>query len=127
LKPLDAQKKIFNEWFNTTNYIYNKTIETIKKGHEKNPISLRNLLVTDETRTKNILYDINLKKLKEFDNEKKILKKKDKNINSNFLFIKEQLINEMIKDLKNKQKKIPLEKNNNINIWELKTPKNIRE
>ena len=127
MKPIYAQKKIFNEWFNTTNYMYNKTIETIKKGHKKNPISLRNLLVTDETRTKNILYDVYLKKLKELNNEKKILEKKDKNINSNFLFIKEQLMNEMIKDLKNKQKKIPLEKNNNINIWELKTPKNIRE
>jgi len=131
LKPRDVQKKMFNEWFNTTNYIYNKTIETIKNGHKKNPISLRNLLVTDETRTKNILYNVNLKKLKELNNDKIILEKKinekNKRINSDFLFIKEQLINDMIKDLKTKQKNIPLEKNNNINTWELKTPKNIRE
>ena len=127
MKPRDVQKKMFNEWFNTTNYIYNKTIETIKKGHKKNPISLRNLLVTDETRTKNILYNVNLKKIKELNNDKIILEKKNKSINSDFLFIKEQLINDMIKDLKNKQKNIPLEKNNNINTWELKTPKNIRE
>jgi len=69
---------MFNEWFNTTNYIYNKTIETIKKGHKKNPISLRNLLVTDETRTKNILYNVNLKKKKELNNDKIILEKKTK-------------------------------------------------
>ncbi len=123
---------IFNEWFNTTNYIYNKTIETIKKGHKNNPFGLRNLLVTNETRTKNIIYDEILKKIKELDNNnqeiKKIYNKKNnKTNNNNNLFIKMQLINEMIKDLKNKQKNIPLEKNNNINTWELKTPKNIRE
>ena len=46
LYPTTIQRKIKNEIFNTTRYVYNKTVECIKNGHEISFQSLRNKLVT---------------------------------------------------------------------------------
>ena len=42
------QRKIIDNWINTSNYVYNKTLEKINNGHVIN--SLRDLLVTDYTK-----------------------------------------------------------------------------
>lgn len=124
LKPNNKQKELFNEWFNTTNYLYNKTIECVNKKI-KTPLDfqgLRDLLVTNETKKNNDYYDEVVKKIKELEKYKKLLELNNKNKEKT----KINLITSMINDLKNKKKKLPIEKNNNVNYWELKTPKEIR-
>jgi hypothetical protein len=44
------QQLIINDWLNTSNYIYNKTLEQIKNGHKVNFFNLRDLLVTNITK-----------------------------------------------------------------------------
>ena len=44
------QQLIIDDWINTSNYIYNKTLEKIKNGHKINFNNLRDLLVTDNTK-----------------------------------------------------------------------------
>lgn len=103
--PNKEQLSIFNDWFNVSTYLYNKTVETIKNGHIPNFISLRNLLVSENTKTKNPKYIEILKKIKEL--------KKSTNKESE------------IKLLRNEIKNISSVKNN-INEWELIVPKEIR-
>ncbi len=59
IKLNKEQLIIINEWFNTCNYLYNKANEYVKyKKHKPNFMSLRDLLITNNTkkRTKNILF-----------------------------------------------------------------------
>jgi transposase len=128
LKPSKEQKKVFDEWFDTTTYIYNKTLECINKNEKKalDFNGLRDLLVTNETKKNNNSYDIIIKELKKLEKYKKLLDENYKNNNSNFLKIKIELVNSIIQDLKNKKRKLPIEKNQKIREWELKTPKEIR-
>lgn len=106
-KPTLKQKQVLNEWFDTTLYVYNKTIECIKKG--SNPLDkqgLRNILVTNETRIQNEEYaglKLQLKNLE---------KEKEKN-------------KEMILSIKQQIKNLPIHKNP-IEEWELNTPKDVR-
>ena len=110
------QKKILNEWFNTTNYVYNKTIELIKRGEFRalDFQGLRTHLVTSNTRTQHGDYDKLTKKIKDYEKEKNTNEKQ------------KRLMKEMIKDVKNQLKRLPIEKNNGIYDWELNTPKDIR-
>lgn len=112
LKPSNEQKKVFDEWFNTTIYIYNKTLECINKNERKalDFKGLRDLLVTNETKKNNDNYDVIIKEVKKLEKYKKILDNDYKNKNNNFLKIKIELVNNMIQDLKNKKKKLPFEK-----------------
>lgn len=125
LKPTISQKKVFNEWFNTTNYIYNKTVEYIKKGHKALDFQgLRDKIITFETKKNNSDYNIIYSKIKKLEKEKKQLDNfKNKTL---IITLRIKLIESIITDLKNKKKKLPIEKNNKINDWELKTPKDIR-
>ena len=50
------QKEIINKWIHTSNYVYNKTIEAINKGHKPNFYDLRDLLVTKNTKKNHELY-----------------------------------------------------------------------
>jgi site-specific recombinase XerC len=139
--PVNQQQKvIIDDWINTSNYVYNKTLEKIKKGHKVNFMSLRDLLVTNNTKKHSDEYKsfddiiIKLKQEKQIINEK-IKKYKLCNLNN-----KKELIDKLNKELKikineiqiiNKQrrhlvKNIKSTKNNEINNWELKTPKEIR-
>lgn len=45
-----AQKKIIDEWINTSRAIYNKTLKDIKNGTKINFIQLRDKFVTYETK-----------------------------------------------------------------------------
>ena len=142
LKLNNKQQKIINDWINTSNYVYNKTIESINNGHKINFYSLRDKLVTNETKKYNPIYKsydelniplynekkdlkINLNKL----NKKK--KKTEENLNNINTIIKqiEQIDMKVLNNNKLKKeaiKNIESEKNDNINEWELNTPKDTR-
>lgn len=122
MKPTTNQKKVFNEWFNTTNYIYNKTIEYINKGHKALDFQgLRDLLVTNETKKNNSCYDDLVKEIKKLEKEKRMSENKTIENKEEITRIEKEIF-----DLKLKKKNLPIEKNNAINKWELKTPKEIR-
>jgi putative transposase len=136
IKPTFYQKSIFNEWFNTSNYVYNKTIEYInKKNYKPNFINLRNILVTENTKLNNINYNEIIK----YNNIIKELKKELKTLNeelnndelnndelNNKIISIEMQIKQNKKIIETIRKSINSEKNENIKDWELNTPKDIR-
>ena len=83
IKLNKEQLIIIKEWFNTYNYLYNKANEYVKfKKHKPNFMALRDLLITNNTKKKNINYIILDNEIKELYNEKKQIEKKlnkDKN------------------------------------------------
>ena len=133
LKLNNKQKEIINDWINTSNYVYNKTIEEINNGHKINFISLRDKLVTNETKKYNPIYkllsDINIplyNEKKELKKElNKINKKKKKNINDyNSIKNLTELIEKIDIKVKNNNKvrrdgikNIEFENNDDINDW----------
>lgn len=121
LKLNEEQKTIINEWINTSNYVYNKTVENINKTKSyPNFQNLRDYYVTNNTKKNNSEYISFSNKIKELHQYKKTLKIKD-DINK---------INEKIKHLKIElrtiAKNLEYEKNSNVNDWELNTPKEVR-
>ena len=131
------QQKIINEWINTSNYVYNKTLEKIKSGIKPNWLDLRDMLVTNNTKKKSIEYNSYNSELQNLRLEKKKLLSQltilKKNNNIDQVNIIQENINTIInhinminKDRRNSVKKIKSEKNNQINEWELNTPKEVR-
>ena len=115
LRTNTEQRKILNEWFNTSNYVYNKALYEIKENKaQPNFINLRNLLVTAETKMKDILY-------KETNDAIKLLKKQQKIPETN-----QEELNEQIKKQRDILKTIKKETNGGVLSWELNTPKEIR-
>ena len=142
LKLNNKQREIINEWINTSNYVYNKTIEAINNGHKINFNSLRDKLVTNETKKYNPIYksydELNLflcNEKKDLNNNLNKLNKKKKKTEDDQANIKDfikkiEQIDIKINDNKNLKKEaiknIKFEKNENINDWELNTPKDTR-
>ena len=139
--PVNQQQKaIIDNWINTSNYVYNKTLEKIKKGHQINFMTLRDSLVTNNTKKYSDEYksfDNKIIKLKQekkdiYDKIKKYkllkLNDIDKLINelNNKLEIKNNEIKIINKQRRDSVKNIKSIKNNEINKWELQTPKEIR-
>jgi putative transposase len=110
------QQKIINEWVNTSNYVYNKTLEKVKSGLAPNWMDLRDLLVISKTKKTSNEYI-------SFDEKIKVLKQKYKDTNNIEL---KEAINKMQQDRRDVVKKIKYTKNNTINDWELNTPKEVR-
>ena len=144
-----VQQKIINEWCNTSNYIYNKTLEKIKSGAKPNWMNLRDSLVISRTKknsteyktstdnnkifkekynevTNSIIHDINI----EYKNVDKIKSNKIKLILEKFKKSREddlkRITNNLNQERRNMVKNIKYEKNTNINTWELNTPKEVR-
>jgi len=132
IKLNKEQLIIVKEWFNTCNYLYNKANEYVKfKKHKPNFMSLRDLLITNNTKKKNIDYIILDNEIKELYNQKKQIEKKLNKDKDNSELIKSKkdyinLINEKNKIKREKAKEMKSEKNDIVNEWELKTPKEIR-
>jgi transposase len=129
------QSKIIDEWMSTSNYIYNKTISYIKKGHNPDFNNLRDLIITEGTKKNSDEYksfDDLYKKLHE--SKKKILNElnKQKKANNNTELIETELfeikkaIAKLNQDRRDAVKNITCEINKNVNKWELNTPKDIR-
>jgi IS605 OrfB family transposase len=134
LKLNETQKKIIDEWFATTNYVYNKTLNYINNKHKINFQSLRDKIVTNNSRKNNKNYSkitSNIKNIKKMIIKLTLL---NKNLNNNELFasvltknnIEINELNIMLEIYKMKLKSIETEKNTNIKEWELNTPKEIR-
>ena len=113
------QKILLNEYFNTSRFVYNRTREYIKECRENkiqipSKYSLRNMFITANTKLSD--------RTKEIDDEIMMLKKRK-------LMSKEEL-QDTIKRLKLEKKRIINEtdsvNNENVNEWELRTPKEIR-
>lgn len=134
LKLNQQQTKIINNWLNTSNYVYNKTLEKIKDGHKVNFGKLRDLIITNFTKSSSDEYksfDEIINKLKkertdiylEIENNKDIKNKEklEKKLSDKKLEIENQ--NQLRRDA---VKKIDGAKNIDINNWELNTPKAIR-
>ena len=136
LKVNAKQRKIFNEWFNTSNYVYNKTISCIRDGEPINFMNLRNKLVTANTKKNNIEYVTleNNMKIHKDENKKqhknliKIPKNDIVNITAVNLLIQtaEEKYQEEKEKLKLIRKSLKSSKNEEIREWETETPKEIR-
>ena len=118
--PSKKQETILNEFINTSRYVYNRTLEFIKKGHQPNFQSLRDILVSENTKKGYDEYKAHEEEIKELRKQKKECTEKEE---------KEE-IDEIIKE-KHKQhreymKKFAYVKNQGINDWELFTPKDVR-
>lgn len=120
LKLSPEQKAVINEWINTSNYLYNKTIEYINKGHSINFYSLRDLLVTRNTKKQDETYKTIETTIQELRSKLKCLTDQEQKDNINRLIKDQQAL------LKLKKKDIKSEINANIEEWELNTPKDIR-
>jgi transposase len=109
--PSINQKNILNNFINTSRFVYNRTLEYIKKhGYDPNFQDLRNLLATENTRNSYLATKI-------YNNYINILKTSNKN---------EELIDYEIKEINEELKKLPLLKNPLINDFELNTSNEIR-
>ena len=101
--PTLQQKKVLEEWFNTSRYLYNKIVADIENNKSSRRFQdIRNKFITETTRLSNPEYEKLSKKIKDTkdDNNRKELKK---------------ILNSLEKT------------RNNITEWELKTPKSIRQ
>ena len=111
LYPTMYQSKILDEFIDTHRYVYNRTLEYIKKnGHEPLFEPLRDLLATEKTRKNyscNKYYNKYLEAIKVSNNSKEFIKNE-------------------INDIRNIIKKLPLVKNPLVNDFELRTSNEIR-
>ena len=146
LKPSVIQKKILDSWINTSNYVYNKTVESIYKHKcQPNFQNLRDKLVTSNTKKHNTEYISITENIKKINNDNKQLKlqliqfdKTNVKHKENPEIIKERntLIktieetNELLKKekitLRTRAKEMSSSKNEGIFEWELETPKEVR-
>ena len=136
LKVNVTQRKIFDEWFHTSNYVYNKTVSCINDGEPINFMNLRNKLVTANTKKNNIEY-INLENnMKRFKEEKKkqlsLLQKIHKDDIDNITAVR-LLINTAEENYQTEKealrvvkKSLKSSKNEELRVWETETPKEIR-
>lgn len=140
-KNLKAQM-IINEWINTSNYVYNKTVEAVYNGEKRHFETLRNKLVTFNTKKNNIEYlkhteQISTLSKQKSDILKEYVKEAKLNIDKDVLKNKyEKELNQSIEidneiaKLKQEfsivKKTLTAEQNTQIHDWELNTPKEIR-
>jgi len=126
LRPSLKQRKIIDDWIDTSNYVYNKTVEAIREGHAINFITLRDKLVTKNTKKKHTDYISLSNEIAEVRNAKNELEKQK--LETNIEKIKE--LNALIKakndELRNRAKTLDAVQNTDIKEWEYKTPKEVR-
>ena len=146
LKPSVIQKRILDAWLNTSNYVYNKAVESIYIHKcQPNFQNLRDKLVTSNTKKYNTEYISISENIKKINNDTKQLKEQliqfDKlnvKIKGNQEIIKErntlkkimEETDELLKKekirLRTRAKEMSSSKNEGIFEWELETPKEIR-
>lgn len=142
LKPSLYQREIIDKWISTSNYVFNKTIECINNGDKINFQTLRDKLVTRNTKKthpqykdkseyiktlhdKKIVPKNKLKKLEKMDTNLNEIKKLIK-IENNIITTLEELIKKENILLKNIAKTLDSERNKNVKDWECDTPKEVR-
>jgi len=98
-----------------SNYTYNKAIAEVNSGATPNFYALRTQLVTSQTRTGNNEYHQLMSSIKELIHQKKHASTEAATI-----------MEEQITELRRRITKIPYVKNESIQEWELKIPKEVR-
>jgi putative transposase len=136
LKINVKQRNMFDEWFNTSNYVYNRTVSCINDGELINFYNLRDKLVTENTKKNNIEYVSIQNNMKIYRKDKKkhynLLTKIPKNdiVNITAVNLLIQTAEENFQEEKEKLKTIKRDlkssKNDEIQEWETNTPKDIR-
>jgi len=118
--PTKSQKAILDKFIDTSRYVYNRTVEHIKNGHPANFQSLRDLLVTTNTKKHLEEYKVFDGQLEELQKEKKGLKDHDeiKKLDGRIKEIHSQR-REFMKGFKHS-------KNPSVKPFEVETPKDIR-
>ena len=136
LKVNVKQRKIFDEWLQTSNYVYNKTVSCINDGDPISFMDLRNKLVTANTKKNNIEY-INLENNMRFYKEEKkkqllllakIPKVSIECVTAVNLLVKtaEENYQAEKEKLRVVKKSLKSTKNEELREWETGTPKEIR-
>ena len=105
---------VFDEWINTSNFVYNKTVEYTNNGHTPNFYQLRDVLVTKNTKK-------NYPEYKDLEEKIRSLKANKQH---------EERYDVLLKQYKTELRQIAKGLNSTINTeikeWELRTPKDIR-
>jgi len=114
--PNNIQRKHLDDMISTVRYVYNKTVEKVKEGHKPNFISLRDMLVTENTKKNHEVYS------KKADEIKEIRKSKTKE-NAGQI---EELVKRKQKDLRDAMKNVSPVKNLLLKEFEVRTHKDIR-
>lgn len=118
--PTKEQRRLLDEFIDTSRYVYNKTLYQINKGHKINFQSLRDLLVTANTKK-------NLDEYKAFDERLENLRKQKKQaVEDDKKASIQQLINNLQQERRDKMKNCTAEKNDVIQPFEVNTPKDVR-
>lgn len=118
--PTIKQKAILNEFIDTSRFVYNRTLEFIKKGHQPNFQTLRDILVTNNT--KKHLDDYHI-----FDDELNLLKQQKKqtvSVDEKKCF--DEKIKDVLKRRRDFMKQFDYSKNPLVHSFEVRTPKDIR-
>ena len=141
LKVNSKQRQIFNEWFNTSNYVYNKTVSCINNYDEDdrktvNFMKLRDKFVTENTLKENVEYITLQNNMKLYKDEKKKQQKnlmklpKDDNVNMTAVNLLIETAEKRYQEEKEKlrigKKQLKSSKNGEIREWETNTPTHIR-
>jgi transposase len=140
------QKIILDAWINTSNYVYNKAVESIYKyKHQPNFINLRDKLVTSNTKKHNTEYITISENIKEINNHNKQLKQqlvkfdktnvkckekpeiiKERNALTKIIEETDELLQKEKITLRTRAKEMSSSNNEGIFEWELETPKEVR-
>ena len=118
--PTIQQKVVLNEFIDTSRFVYNRTLEYIKKGHPPNFQTLRDVLVTNNT--KKHLDDYHI-----FDEELNILKEQKKQtVSEEDKKCFDEKIKGILKKRRDFMKQFDYSKNPLVHAFEVRTPKDIR-
>jgi putative transposase len=118
--PTLRQKQVLDEFFDTSRYVYNRTLQFIKNGHKVNFQNLRDILVTENTKK-------NLQEYKQFDSAIETLRKQKSTVGDKDTIQQlDQQIKEVQTKRRNKMKDYASTKNPLISRFEIQTPKDIR-
>jgi transposase len=146
LKPSVTQKIILDAWINTSNYVYNKAVESIyKHKYQPNFMNLRDKLVTSNTKKHNTEYITISENIKEISNHTKQLKQqliqfdktnvkhkekpeiiKERNTLMKIIEETDELLQKEKIALRTRAKEMSSSNNEGIFEWELETPKEVR-
>ncbi len=109
--PTQEQKKTINKFIDTSRYVYNRTLEFINKGHKPNFQSLRDLLVTENTKKG---YDEIIASLKQ---------QKIGQGNKDAIDSLSKKLKKCNKTRRDRMKEFDYVKNQHVNPFEIETPK----
>lgn len=121
LSPTHEQRKLIDEWINTSNYVYNKTVEAINNGAPINFQTLRDMVVTRNTKKTNPEYQQLCEEIA------KIRHARCQAVSGGTEHSQlGRLIEEKKTELRERAKSMPSTCNSHVQDWESRTPRFFR-